>query len=128
MKKIVVILLLSFYCTGSLFLPRGNFAYIEQIPQLYSDFCTANNNTDFFEFLEEQFFEFEIFEGADEPYEKENKPVPFYALSSQLIMAMPIFQSTEISIHHTEKTKATFIYTLKDYWVYPTSIFHPPKA
>ncbi|MBS1647968.1 MAG: hypothetical protein JST67_11565 [Bacteroidetes bacterium] len=127
MKKSIAIALLVYYTVGSVFLPRGHFAYIEQIPKLYNDFCNTNHNTDIFEFLEEQFFEVGFLE-TDDAEKEDNKPVPFYAASTHLILAMPIYQVAQFDVHPVEPIKHTFIYTLKDYWVYPTSVFHPPKA
>ena len=129
MKKSISILLLGFYVSAQCFLPMGNFAYIEQIPALYADFCQTNDTDDTFEFLEEQFFEFSFVgeEGEDEPAEKETKPVPFHATSAQVFMAFVELVNTEFI--HTEETKRhNFIYILKEYWVDASSVYHPPKG
>lgn len=123
--------LLFFYCAGSFLLPRGDFAYIEQIPQLYHDFCTTNEEDNFFEFIEEQFFEFEFSEdepASGESTEKEPRPVPFYALSASSLICLPQFEVTNISVQPLQETKYAATYILTDYWVYPSSVFHPPKA
>lgn len=130
MKKTFVIFLLFFYSAGSFLLPAGNFAYIEQLPQLYGDFCASNNSNDVFEFIEEQFLEWEFLE--EDPYVKhgnETNPVPFHAVSVPLIVALPTHENTVLNIRPKEKPISYFTqYTLKDYWVYPASVFHPPKV
>jgi O-phosphoseryl-tRNA(Cys) synthetase len=68
-KKLFVILWLSFYTLGQVFLPQGNFAYIEQIPRLYADFCHTNHSTNVIDFINEQFLEFG-FEDKNEPLEE----------------------------------------------------------
>ena len=109
------------------FLPKGNFAYIEQIPILYTDFCKVNDTKDVFEFLEEQFFELGFTEGDDdEPFEKEAKPVPFQTPSVQTFVAFTESAKTEF-IPNEEKNANNFIYVLKEHWVDATSIYHPPK-
>ncbi len=127
MKKSISILLLTFYVSAQCFLPMGNFAYIEQIPTLYTDFCKTNDKEDVFEFLEEQFFEFTFAEeDEDEPFEKETKPVPFHATSVQIFMAF--VEPVNIEFIHTEETKHhNFIYILKEYWIDASSVYHPPK-
>jgi len=128
LKKAISIFLLFFYVSAQCFLPKGNFAYIEQIPHLYVDFCEANNTKDVFEFLEEQFFEIGFDESeADEPFEKESKPVPFHEPCGQTPLAF--IQSIETKlITFPEKMNAhNFIYILKEHWVHASSIYHPPK-
>jgi hypothetical protein len=105
----------------------GNFAYIEQIPILYADFCEINDTDDVFEFMEEQFCEFTFAGEEDEPFEKEAKPVPFHSTSMQVFVAFVEPVNTEFI--HTEKTKRhNFIYILKEYWVDASSVYHPPKS
>lgn len=127
MNKVVSIFLLFFYISAQCFLPKGNFAYIELIPALYSDFCKTNNTKDVFEFLDEQFFEFPFTEeDEDEPFEKDSKPVPFQTPSIQTFVAFSEPTNTEfLSIE--EKTSNNFIYILKEYWVDGASVYHPPK-
>lgn len=106
----------------------GNFAYIEQIPALYADFCKTNDTNDVFEFLEEQFCEFTFAEdGEEEPFEKEAKPVPFHSTSVQFFIAFVEPVNTEFI--YTEETKRhNFIYILREYWVDASSVYHPPKS
>jgi hypothetical protein len=126
-KKTVSIFLLFFYVTAQCFLPKGNFAYIEQIPGLYADFCKANDTKDVFEFLEEQFFELGFDEGdEDEPYEREAKPVPFQAPSVQTFVAFTETIETEF-LPTQEKNAHNFTYVLKEHWVHASAIYHPPK-
>ena len=127
MNKAISIFLLFFYLCAQFFLPKGNFAYIEQIPALYSDFCKANDTKDIVEFLEEQFFEFGFEDNdEDEPFEKDAKPVPFHAPSVQTFVAF--YESVMVEFINTEETtKHNFIYTMKEHWVDSTSIYHPPK-
>ena len=128
MKKTISIFLLAFYVFAQVCLPKGNFAYIEQIPVLYTDFCQANDTKDVFEFLEEQFFELGIDEDeAGEPFEKEAKPVPFHALNIQTFIAFSEPERTQfLNIETTNPHN--FIYILKEYWVDASSIYHPPKS
>lgn len=131
MVKVKYLFVLLFYCAGSILLPRGDFAYIEQIPKLYQDFCATNDENDIFKFIEEQFFEFEFAEDepvAEESTEKEPKPVPFYALSSQTFVSLPQSEVTAVLVQTEVEPKYYSAYTLTDYWVYPSSVFHPPKA
>jgi hypothetical protein len=106
----------------------GNFAYIEQIPELYTDFCKANTENDVFEFIEEQFIEFEFAESqaADEPFEKRAKPVPFQTPSMQTFTAF--VEPINAEFIHTEETKRhNFTFILKEYWVHASSVFQPPE-
>ena len=108
-------------------MPKGNFAYIEQIPALYADFCKANDTKDIVEFFEEQFCELGFAESEeDEPFEKEAKPVPFQTPSVQTFVAFTENTKTEF-IPAEEKDAHNFIYVLKEHWVDAPSIYHPPK-
>ena len=127
MKKVTSIFLLIFYICTQFFLPKGNFAYIEQIPVLYADFCRVNNTKDVFEFLKEQFFELGFDDDeTDEPFEKEAKPVPFHAPSIQTFVAFPGSESAGFIALETINPHS-FIYILKEHWVHASSIYHPPK-
>lgn len=127
MKKAISIFLVFFYVCAQFLLPKGNFAYIEQIPALYADFCKANGTNDVLEFLEEQFFEVGFGENdADEPFESEAKSVPFHAPSAQTFVAFYETENTEF-LNAEETTSHHFIYILKEHWVDATSVYHPPK-
>ncbi|MHB8260582.1 MAG: hypothetical protein ACYDCN_02635 [Bacteroidia bacterium] len=127
MKRLVSIFLVFFYILAQVFLPKGNFSYIEQIPVLYADFCKTNGTNDIFEFFEEQFFEFEFAENdADEPFEKETKSVPFHAPCVQTFVAF--YETKSLEFLNLEETNShNFIYILKEHWTDAPSIYHPPK-
>lgn len=128
MKKFFVILSLVFYTLGQVFLPQGNFAYIEQIPRLYTDFCHTNNSADVFDFINEQFLEFG-FEDKNEPVEEdETKSVPFYTPCEQVPLALVISVNTEFMALPEKETKHNFTYLLKEHWVDASSVYHPPKS
>ena len=113
---------------AQVFLPQGNFAYIEQIPDLYADFCKTNNTNDVFEFMEEEFFElsYEEFE-ADEPHEEgAPKPVPFHAPNAQMFVTFSEPEQTEF-INTETIHPHNFIYILKEHWVYTPSVYRPPE-
>lgn len=129
MKKLVVILSLTFYTLGQIFLPQGNFAYIEQIPRLYNDFCHTNNSTDVFDFINEQFLEFGFDdEDKNEPIEdNEAKSVPFHSPCEQVPSALVISVNTEFIALPEKQTTHNFTYLLKEHWVDASSVYHPPK-
>jgi hypothetical protein len=129
MKKLFIILSLTFYTLGQILLPQGNFAYIEQIPRLYNDFCHTNHTADVFDFINEQFLEFAI-DGEDKnaPQEKdEAKSVPFYTPCEQVPLALVITINTEFIAQPQKQTIHNFTYLLKEHWVDATSVYHPPK-
>lgn len=126
-KKFFVILSLIFYTLGQIFLPQGNFAYIEQIPRLYSDFCHTNNSVDVIDFINEQFLEFG-FDEKNEPIEdNEAKSVPFHSPCEQVPLALVISVSTEFIALPEKQTTHNFRYLLKEHWVHASSVYHPPK-
>ena len=129
MKKIFVIISLTFYTLGQIFLPQGNFAYIEQIPRLYVDFCHTNHSADVIDFIDEQFLEFGFDdEDKDEPVEENDaKSVPFHSPCEQVPLALVISVSTELTALPEKETTHNFVYLLKDHWVHASSVYHPPK-
>ena len=129
MKRFFVILSLTFYTLGQIFLPQGNFAYIEQIPRLYADFCHSNNSADVLDFINEQFLEF-AFDDEDKnaPLEDdEAKSVPFYSPCEQVPLALVISSNTEFTALPEKQTTHNFTYLLKEHWVHASSVYHPPK-
>jgi hypothetical protein len=127
MKKIFVIASLVFYTLGQVILPQGNFAYIEQIPRLYHDFCRTNQTADVFDFIDEQFLEFGV-EDKNEPIEEnETKSVPFYRPCQQVPLVLVIIQNTELNALPEKETAHNFNYVLKEHWVDAPSVYHPPK-
>ena len=131
MKNFFVILSLVFYATGQIFLPQGNFAYIEQIPHLYTDFCETNGSNDVCEFIQEQFLEFEFaFDLKNENIpleENESKPVPFHTPCGQIPLALVQSIETELITFPEKINTHYFTYILKEHWVHAASIYHPPK-
>jgi hypothetical protein len=126
MKRTTSILLLTFYVCAQCFLPGGNFAYIEQIPDLYADFCKTNDTDDVFEFLEEQFFELGFPESDEDIRNKEPRPVPFQTPSAQTFVAFIENENTEF-IPFEETKSYHFIYIIKEHQVVTPSVYHPPK-
>ena len=127
MKKYFIILSLTFYILGQVFLPQGNFAYIEQIPRLYSDFCNTNNSSNLFDFINEQFLEFG-FDEKNEPVEdNEAKSVPFHSPCEQVPLALIISINTDFVALPEKQTAHNFTYLLKEHWVDASSVYHPPK-
>lgn len=124
MRKGLVIFLLVFHITGQLFLPCGNFCYIEQIPELFLDFKEANNSDSFFEFVQEQFIEH--YYAAEE--ENEARPVPFHEACTAVMPVLAFHANIDIIPVSKEKDKPLTTYILKEYWVNCKTIFHPPKA
>src|SRR6185437_6004034 len=129
MKRVFVILSLTFYTLGQIFLPQGNFAYIEQIPRLYTDFCHTNNSADVLEFINEQFLEFAFDdEDKNEPIdEDETKSVPFHSPCEQVPLALVISSNTEFIALPEKQTTHNFAYLLKEHWVHASPVYHPPK-
>ena len=129
MKKVASIFLVFFYVCTQCFLPQGNFAYIEQIPRLYADFCQTNGSNDVLNFVQEQFLEFE-FDAKNESTpieENEAKPVPFHAPCAQTPLALVQSVETDIISFPEKENAHNFIYILKEHWVHASSIYHPPK-
>ena len=129
MKKVFVILSLTFYTLGQIFLPQGNFAYIEQLPRLYSDFCHTNNSADVLDFIDEQFLDFGFDDKSpNAPLEDdEAKSVPFHSPCEQVPLALVINSNTEFTALPEKQTAHNFTYLLKEHWVHATSVYHPPK-
>ena len=119
--------MLFFYTGAQFFLPKGNFAYIEQLPAMYAEFCQTNGTHDMLEFIEEQFFEIGFEEqDSDEPFENEAKPVPFHTPLFQTFVPFVEFSQTEIP-YQEEKNTHHFTYVLTEHWVDASSVYHPPK-
>lgn len=119
-----------YYLAGQLFLPFGNFAYLQQIPKLYHDFEKINGHSGVIDFVSEQFFDYDGIFGLDDSQknaaDKDDQPVPFHAVTVAPLLAIVTSQQTETlllketPLIHTE-------YILKDYFTIPRSIFHPPS-
>lgn len=131
MKQPLAFVLLLYYLFGQIFLPEGNFAYIEQIPDLYRQFALLNQENNPGEFFEEEFLDMDRFLGDnddDDPFEEEAQQVPFHALPFNSIS---FYLSSEI-IHLNDLTEGKNgfppFYLLSDYCVDQAPIFHPPKS
>jgi hypothetical protein len=137
-KYKVLVLSIHFLLCGML--PKSNFMFLGQIPAIYSEYQKLNGETNFFEFLEEQFFDNEldlIFtiglniaeNEEDEHNEAKRIPVPFHfqqTIENTLFsLAMPVFEFLnldQISINNHFVYKENYIYSFSG------NIFHPPKA
>ncbi len=131
MKAILSLIVSIHFLAGVIFLPGENFNMADQIPVLLSKFKQENGSLALGEFLEEQFL------GAycvpespendpEEPFEKEQNPVPFnlsisapivFVLSGQL--NLDLFPSGMINVP---------IPYLKNYQsIDLPAVFHPPR-
>lgn len=131
MQKAIYISLLSYYLAGQLFLPFGNFAYLQQMPKLYHDFEKVNGHSGVFDFVSEQFFDYDGIFGFDDSQkntaDKDDQPVPFHAVTvAPLLAIVPLRQTEKIILKETPLIIHTE-YLLKDYFTIPRFIFHPPN-
>ena len=138
MRYFSAVLLTIHYALGTLFLPEGNFLYLLQVSDIYSQYEIINGKTDFFTFVEENFLEFENKLGIedeidgddeeeDEPFDKEEQPVPFDTISVNLNPAFPL-SSVGIDVEpQSLNCKKNSFYLVKKYTTELVSIFHPPK-
>lgn len=131
--KFTSVSIVFYFLAGTLFLPNGNFAYLEQIPSIYREFCKTYGKTSFPEFLEDQFLEYgSVFideeYDEDEPSEKEEKPVPFqkpvnvvFNIFTEDLMVIKIICLQFHSVHNE-------YYRINNYTAYLQSLFRPPKV
>lgn len=131
MKNFLLILLIIHYTIGTLFLPEGNFLYLNQIADIYREYEIVNGKTDFLTFIEENFFEFENKLGLenddDDPFKNKEQQIPFKAISINVNPAFLIHvNEIDIKPEALACEKSSF-YLIKKYTTEITPIFHPPK-
>ena len=131
MKKAIYISLLFYYLAGQLFLPFGNFAYLQQLPKLYHDFEKINGHSGVIDFVSEQFFDYDGIFGLDSPQQnpadKDDQPVPFHAVTVAPLSAIVTPPQTEKIILKETPVIINTEYILKKSFTIPRSIFHPPS-
>ena len=127
----IIYIIISLYFLGGLFiLPEGNFDLIKDMPKIYTDFLLANGKSNFIEFIDEQFLNYDILFDADsnindDPNEKEEKPV---SLNSFLFQQSNLFyqQTFSLEILFIYKIRATIFYENLYKFIWVNRIFHPP--
>jgi hypothetical protein len=129
MKQSWTVALLVYYLFGQIFLPEGNFAYVEQIPDLYRQFALVNQENDPEEFFEEEFFDMDRFFGADDddPFEKEAQQVPFHPLPAGSITFYLACDAIRLNDPAEEKNIFPPFPLATEYCVDQTPVFHPPR-
>ena len=132
MIKALSIFLSIYIFVGTAILPKGDFGFTSQLSKLYDAFILLNGSVSVDEFLVEELIDpyyasEDPNEPGDEPFEKENHPVPIdlisaNANSSFIIVASVIEMQPDPTptisyIPFTEKYTSTDL----------ESVFHPPR-
>lgn len=114
-----------------MFLPFGNFAYLQQVPKLYHDFEKINGHSGVFDFVSEQFFDYDGIFGLDDskqnPADKDDQPVPFHAVTVAPLSAIVTPPQTGKIVLKETPVILTTDYILKKSFTITHSIFHPPS-
>jgi hypothetical protein len=95
MKKAIYILLLVFYSLGTLFLPLGDFSFLQDLPQMYQH-CKTTEDKDMtaFDFITDHLINIDsIFDKHDNGDEqKPHTPVQYQSLQQQTIYLVNEFE------------------------------------
>ncbi len=134
MRKILAIILSIQILTASVILPKGDFGLLMQLPRMISEYKQLNGDVSVFDFCEEEFFDkmtsfYVEDEPADNPFEKEQKPVPIdmvvsgvymlcYYVEPSAISILPVVTKVENNTPYIKTYRSTDL----------NSIFHPPET
>lgn len=119
-----------FYSLGTFLLPLGDFAAIEDIPEMYRH-CKATEDKDLtpFDFIKDHLINIDgIFDKHDKGDEqKPHSPTQFHHTPAQIVF---VIQQVRISFNKTLSNKTDFpIYRDGFYFsTFNPFVFHPPKA
>jgi hypothetical protein len=131
--RLLSIFLSLYFLAGSILLPSGNFGVASQLTKLYDQFIQLNGQASFDEFFVEEFLDpYEPpdneNEPGDEPFEKEQHPVPvdFIAINSNNFMYI---NNSGTKIDPELITVSIWTPYKDDYSsIYQETIFHPPRS
>jgi len=131
MKKILSLFIAFHFLAGVIFLPGENFNLVSQIPDVLKVFKQVNGSLYLGEFLEEQFLgAYSIAESwendPDEPFEKEQNPVPFN-LTLSVPIAFTFTEQISIVLFPPTKILVSTPYTISYPEIDLPSVFHPPR-
>ena len=127
MKKLLGLILFSYFLMGTLLLPQGDFATLPDLPRMYAH-CrdTEDHDLTIPDFIEEHLFMMDDLMGElPEPDDKPHQPVQFHHIYAPVTIAVrQNFQVEEPSLHSIrEKVPVTDDAYLSDF---PASLFRPP--
>ena len=129
MQKSIIFFFIFHLLLGAC-LPKGDFAFLSQIPKIYQQYQTINGKTDFFEFVEEQFLSAtEIFEEEDEDEDEENEEIPVqisYQFQGFLLYFSSLFEYKPQFYFYSIQQKLS-IYNPEGLQNFIGGIFRPPR-
>jgi len=132
MKAVLSLIVSIHFLAGVLFLPGENFNLLNQMPELLKLFKQENGTLYFGEFLEEQFLgAYSIPESPEndpnEPFEKEQNPVPFN-LTITTPIAFVFSGLLNLELFPPYFTSTALPYLMNYHSIDLPSLFHPPRS
>ncbi len=129
MQKSVIFFFVFHILLGAC-LPKGDFAFLSQIPKIYQQYEVINGKTDFFEFVEEQFLSVnELFEGEESEEEDEEEQISVqisYQFQGFLLYFPSLFDYEPQFYFYCTKETPT-IYNAESLQNFIGAIFRPPR-
>ena len=127
MQKLLGIILLTYFVSGTLLLPQGDFAILPDLPKMYAH-CkeTEDHDLDIPDFIEEHLLMMDDLMGEQpEPEDKPHQPVEFHHIYSPVtIVVRQILTLVEqAAINDKRQVVISNEVYLSDY---PVSVFRPP--
>ena len=129
MQRLLGLMLFSYFLSGTLLLPQGDFAALPDLPRMYAH-CkeTEDHDLDIPDFIEEHLLMMDdLMREQPEPDDKPHQPVQFHHIYAPVTIAMrQNFKVTQPVLPQTgQQVPITNDVYLSDY---PASVFRPPMA
>lgn len=127
MQRLLGIILFSYFLSGTLLLPQGDFAALPDLPRMYAH-CreTEDHDLTIADFIEEHLLMMDDLMGElPEPQDKPHQPVQFHHIYAPVTIAVRQNFNVEVPSLALAKHQAPIIddVYLSDY---PASVFRPP--
>jgi hypothetical protein len=127
MQRFLGLILFSYFLSGTLLLPQGDFATLPDLPKMYAH-CkeTEDHDLDIPDFIEEHLLMMDDLMGEPpEPDDKPHQPVQFHHIYAPVTVAAG--QNFKVTVLALPQIKQQAPITDEVYLSdYPTSVFRPP--
>ena len=127
MQKLLGVILFSYFLSGTLLLPQGDFATLPDLPRMYAH-CrdTEDHDLTIPDFIEEHLFVMDDLMGElPEPEDKPHQPVEFHHV--YLPVTIAVRQNLKIEEPSLPLIRQN-VPIVDDFFLsdYPSSVFRPP--
>lgn len=108
-------------------LPKHDVGFLLQIPRIYQEFQIINGKTDFWDFLEDQFFAFEDIWESKEEDDDEEMPVKIqYEFQTMLYCVGKVMCCEPLRLYYLAQ-KQFQVFQENELAQNLQSVFHPPR-